>query len=104
MLSHVSTIILHHFYVFCRTKLLTRCLVPVSYFYILENLFLEIFSELDENLRELFLRQDEDGFQRAASEAPDDSHVQEINCSTFRLEKGCRTHEELKVLVRKDDK
>ena len=33
------------------------------------NLLLEIFSELDQNLRGLFLRQDEDGVQRAASEA-----------------------------------
>ena len=32
MFSHVSTILLHHFYAFCRTNLLTRCLVPVSYF------------------------------------------------------------------------
>ena len=33
------------------------------------NLLLEIFSELDQNLRGLFLRQDEDGVRRAASEA-----------------------------------
>ena len=33
------------------------------------NLLLEIFSELDQNLRGLFLRQDEDGVQRAALEA-----------------------------------
>ena len=32
MLSHVSIIILHHFYAFCRTNLLTRCQVPVPYF------------------------------------------------------------------------
>ena len=32
MLSHISIIILHHFYAFCWTNLLTRCLVPVSYF------------------------------------------------------------------------
>ena len=73
MLSHVSNLILHHFYAFCRTNLLTRCLVPVSCFCcfcISENLLLEIFSELDENLRELLLRQDEDGVRRAASEAP----------------------------------
>ena len=33
------------------------------------NLLLEIFSELDQNLWGLFLRQDEDGVRRAASEA-----------------------------------
>ena len=33
------------------------------------NLLLQIFSELDQNLRGLFLRQDEDGDRRAASEA-----------------------------------
>ena len=49
--SHVSIIILHHFYAFCRTNLLTRCLVPVCCFSISENLLLKIFSELDENLR-----------------------------------------------------
>ena len=73
MLSHVSIIISLYFYAFCWTNLLTTCPVPVScfcYFCISENLLLEIFSELDENLRELFLRQDEDGVQRAASEAP----------------------------------
>ena len=32
MLSHVSIIILHHFYAFCRTNLLTRCPVSVSCF------------------------------------------------------------------------
>ena len=32
MLSHVSIIILHHFYAFFRTNLLTRCPVPVSCF------------------------------------------------------------------------
>jgi hypothetical protein len=31
----------------------------------------------------------------------DDSQVVEINCSTFRYRKGCRTYEELKVLVSK---
>ena len=41
------------------------------------NLLLEIFSELDENLRGLFLRQDEDGVRRAASEA------------THRAKAGC---------------
>ena len=52
---------------------MTRCLMPVfcfCYFCISENLLLEIFSVLDENLRELFLRQDEDRVQKAASEAP----------------------------------
>ena len=34
----------------------------------------------------------------------DDSQVQEINCSTFQIRRGCRTHEELKVLVSKNDK
>ena len=68
MLSHVSTIILHHFYAFCRTNLLTRCLVPVSCFCcfcISENLLLEIFSELDENLRRIFIRRKAPGDQRA---------------------------------------
>ena len=53
MLSHVSIIILHHFYAFCRTNLLTRCPVPVLFllFLYFRNLLLEIFSELDENLR-----------------------------------------------------
>ena len=32
MLSHVSIIILHHFYAFCWTNLLTRCPVSVSCF------------------------------------------------------------------------
>ena len=69
MLSHVSTIILHHFYAFCRTNLLTRCLVPVFCFFcfcISENLLLEIFSELDENLREIFTRRKAPGHQRGA--------------------------------------
>ena len=35
---------------------------------------------------------------------PDDSQVQEINCSTFQIRKGCRTHEELKVLVSKSSR
>jgi hypothetical protein len=33
-----------------------------------------------------------------------DSQVEKINCSTFQYGKGCRTHEELKVLVRKFNK
>ena len=32
MSSHVSITILHHFYAFCWTNLLTRCLVPVPCF------------------------------------------------------------------------
>ena len=32
ILSHVSTIILYYFYVFCQTNLLTICIVPVSCF------------------------------------------------------------------------
>ena len=39
------------------------------------NLLLEIFSELDENLRGLFLRQDEDGVRRAALEATHRAHA-----------------------------
>ena len=68
MLSHVFNIILHHFYAFCRTNLLTRCLVPVSCFCcfcISENLLLKIFSELDENLRRIFIRRKAPGDQRA---------------------------------------
>ena len=30
MLSHVSTILLHHFHAFCRTNLLTRCLIATD--------------------------------------------------------------------------
>ena len=69
MLSHVSIIILHHFYAFCRTNLLRRCLVSVSCFCcfcISENLLLEIFSELDENLRGIFTRRKAPGHQRGA--------------------------------------
>ena len=69
MLSHVSTIILHHFYAFFRTNLLTRCPVPVSWFRcfcISENLLLQIFSELDENLRRFFMRNKTPEDHRAA--------------------------------------
>jgi hypothetical protein len=34
----------------------------------------------------------------------DDSQVDDINCSTFKYIKVCRTHEELKVLVSKFNK
>ena len=69
MLSHVFIIILHYFYVFCRTNLLTRYLVPVSCFCcfcISENLLLEIFSELDENFRGIFIQWKAPGHQRGA--------------------------------------
>ena len=69
MLSHVSIIISHLFYAFCWTNLLARCLVPVSCFCcfcISENLLLEIFSELDENLQGIFNRRKTPEDQRAA--------------------------------------
>ena len=58
-MSHVSPTLLYHFEAFYWTNLLTRCPEPIPcvlLFCISENLLQENSSELDENLRELFLR------------------------------------------------
>ena len=68
MLSHVSTIILHKFYAFCWTKLLMRCLVPVSCFFcfcISESSPQEILSDCAESLWRIFIRWKAPGDQRA---------------------------------------
>ena len=68
MSSHLSTIILYLFYAFCRTNLLTRCLVSVSCFCsfcISESPPQEISSDCAENLLRIFIRRKAPGDQRA---------------------------------------
>ena len=69
MLLQPYYIIFRHFY---WTNLLTRCLVPVPSFWLFsisENQLLEIFSQLDETLRRIFIRQKEDLDERGAGGA-----------------------------------
>ena len=68
-IPHVCTLLLYHFKAFYLTNLLTRCPVPLPCFcdaFVAEKLLLQIFSELHENLRGVFIRQDEARNQRAS--------------------------------------
>ena len=72
MLSHVFTIILHHFYAFCRTNLLTRCPVPVPCFVLilLQKVTSGNILGIGRKFTMIFYYRNEEGSQKDDSKGP----------------------------------